>query len=64
MEELGTTGVPYKRFEPLPVLTVGSNHIEARRIAAEYFFSHWLILRAPDLGEVGDARAWNQHRFI
>jgi hypothetical protein len=40
-EVLETMGVPYKRFEALPVLSVSSKHVEARRIAAEYFFSHW-----------------------
>lgn len=31
-------GVPYKRFEALPVLTAGPERVEARKITAEYFF--------------------------
>ena len=40
LEVLGRIGVPCKPFEALPVFTVGSKHVEARRIALEYFFSH------------------------
>jgi hypothetical protein len=36
----------------LPVLTVSSKRVEARGIVAEYFFLHWLVLRAPDLDRV------------
>ena len=64
LEVLGTMGVPQKRFEALPVLTVSSKRVEARRISAEYFFSHWPGLRVPDLGGVDDAHARNKHQFI
>jgi hypothetical protein len=59
-------GVPHKRFGALPVLTVSFRHVEACRGVAEHFFSHWFqaVLRAPDLGGVNDARAWNKHQFI
>jgi hypothetical protein len=57
-------GVPCKRFEALQVLTVSSKRGEARRIMAEYFFSHWLVLRAPDSGGVDDTCVWNKHQFI
>ena len=54
LEGLGTMGVPYKRFEELPLLTISSKRVEARRIAAEYVF-HWLVLRVLNLGGVDDA---------
>jgi hypothetical protein len=39
---------------PLPVLTVSSKCVEARRIAAEYFFSfHWLVLRSTGFRRSG-----------
>ena len=57
-------GVPYKRFEAFPVLIVSSKRVEARRIATEHVFSHWLVLQAPDLDGMDDARVWNKHQFI
>jgi hypothetical protein len=64
LEGLGMMGVPYNHFEVLLILTVSSRHVEARRIVAEYFFSHWLVLQAPALGGVDDACTWTKHRFI
>ena len=63
-EVLETMGVPYKRFEALPVLSVSSKHVEACRLAAEYFFSHCPGLQTLDLGGVNDAHAWNKHQLI
>jgi hypothetical protein len=57
-------GASYKCFEVLPVLTVSSQRVEARRIAAEYFFSHWLVPRAPYLDGMDNAPTWNKHQFF
>jgi hypothetical protein len=65
LEVLGTVGVPYKRFEVLPVSTARSKPVETRRIVAKYFLVIIdLFLRAPDLDGMDNARAWNKHYFI
>jgi len=56
LEALGTMEVPYKRFEALPILTISSMRVEARGIAAEYSFSHWLALRPPNSDRADDTR--------
>jgi len=42
------------------VFTVVSKRVEARGIATESIFSHWLALRALDSDEVDGARAQNK----
>jgi hypothetical protein len=55
-------GVPYKRSQC-------DSQFQARRSSqsrGRALFSRWfqVVLRAPDLGGVSDARAWNKHQFI
>ena len=48
------------RSEALPVSTVNSKRTEARLITAEYCFSHWVVVRAPDSDGTGNAHARNE----
>ena len=43
---------------------VSPKRVEARRVAAGYFFSRRLVLQAPDLDGMDDACVWNEHYFI
>ena len=51
LDVLGAVGVPCKRFGGLPTILLAERckPVEVRGIAVECFFSHWLVLWAPDI---------------
>ena len=57
----GSKKVPRKRFEALPVLAVSLKRVEACGSVDECLFSHWLAIRATDLGKMDNACAYNNH---